>query len=253
MVKTEATAKRIRHRSVSINPAPRQTPPQILTAAEAAAVLDLRPTTLERLRWLGVGPAYKRQGGRIFYDFADVVAWSKHSRRRSSLGTLVVRTLTGALALLALFVTFNICKRPLLVWNASASVPAGLYRVVQRQPREGDLTLVRLNGRMARLAGRRGYLAASAYLLKPVVAGVGDRVCRFGTHVIVGHSLAARAQVRDRHARPMPAWQGCRTLAAGELFLLADRADSFDSRYFGPISAGQVAGIAFLLWPAHAI
>jgi hypothetical protein len=49
----------------------------------------------------------------------------------------------------------------------------------------------------------------------------------------------------------MPSWQGCRLLASGDLFLLADNQESFDSRYFGVVSASDAVGRAVPLWPPH--
>ena len=50
---------------------------------------------------------------------------------------------------------------------------------------------------------------------------------------------------RDGRGRPLPFWQGCRTLRAGELLMLnPDHADSMDGRYFGPLPASTVLGRA---------
>ena len=141
-------------------------------------------------------------------------------------------------------------KSPVLFWNASPSVPIGTYWVRRAPPRVGDLVLVRLAGTLIPAAHRRRYLPRTAYLLKPVSAAAGDRVCRIGLGVFVRGRWAALALAKDSVGRPMPAWQGCRTLQRSELFLLAPHPASFDSRYFGPISAEHVAGRAERLWPA---
>jgi conjugative transfer signal peptidase TraF len=138
---------------------------------------------------------------------------------------------------------------PFLVWNASPSVPVGLYWIDQTPPGVGDLVLTRLTGPLASLANRRGYLWRTVYVLKPVFAVAGDRVCRFGPHIFVRRRLAALARGNDSARRPMPSWHGCRTLQAGELFLLAGDPASFDSRYFGPLRTELVAGRAARLWP----
>ena len=53
------------------------------------------------------------------------------------------------------------------------------------------------------------------------------------------------ARQRDGRGRPLPVWQGCRTLHAGELLMLnPDHADSMDGRYFGPLPASTVLGRA---------
>jgi conjugative transfer signal peptidase TraF len=138
---------------------------------------------------------------------------------------------------------------PWLVWNASPSVPLGLYRINPGPVRRGDLVLIRLTPDAAELAAQRNYLPKSAYLFKFVSAVAGDQVCRLGDRIFVRGVLAARALTRDSLGRPMPSWQGCRRLASGDLFLLADNQQSFDSRYFGVVSASDVVGRAVLLWP----
>ena len=155
-----------------------------------------------------------------------------------------------AIGIALLWISAVAGKRPILVWNASASAPIGLYLVICRPPRLADHMLVRLPPRLAALAARRGYLPRGAYLLKPVVASQGDQVCRIGTLISVRGRLAARAQLHDRVGRALPTWQGCHKLQTGELFLLAVAPDSFDSRYFGAVSGH--AARALLVWEASA-
>jgi conjugative transfer signal peptidase TraF len=140
-------------------------------------------------------------------------------------------------------------KTPWLVWNASPSVPLGLYRINPGPVRRGDLVLIPLTPDAAELAAQRNYLPKSTYLIKFVSAVAGDQVCRLGDRIFVRGVLAGRALARDSLGRPMPSWQGCRQLASGDLFLLADNQQSFDSRYFGVVSARDVVGRAVLLWP----
>ena len=139
-------------------------------------------------------------------------------------------------------------ERPILIWNASPSLPVGLYRVTRTTPQLRDAVLLRLTPRVAALAARRDYLARSAYLLKPVVAAAGDRVCRLGVHIWVRGRRTARAKLRDGVGRSMPSWHGCNRLRTDELFLLAEDPDSFDSRYFGVVSGSRVVGRAVLIW-----
>ena len=156
----------------------------------------------------------------------------------------------AAMAAGALFTVASLHgKTPWLVWNASPSVPLGLYRIDPGPVRRSDLVLIRLPPDVAELAARRNYLPKSAYLIKFVLAVAGDQVCRLGDRIFVRGVLAARALTRDSLGRPMPSWQGCRRLASGDLFLLADNQQSFDSRYFGVVSASDVVGRAVPLWP----
>jgi len=157
--------------------------------------------------------------------------------------------LLGMVIALALLVAPSIGQqRPLFIWNASASVPVGLYRIDQGRHGLGDLIVLRLPPIIATLAAHRGYLPWSAYLLKPIVAVEGDRVCRFGTRVFIRRRFAAFAQRADSEGRALPVWHGCRTLKTGQVFVLADHPASFDSRYFGPLDADSIAGRAVLLW-----
>ncbi len=131
---------------------------------------------------------------------------------------------------------------PRLVWNASASVPPGLYWIAPGPVRRGDVVLIRLPPRIADIADRRGYLSKSAYLIKFIIGVTGDRVCRFEGRVFVNGAVRARAFSRDRRHRHMPVWHGCYRLASSQVFVLAEDPDSFDSRYFGPLSHQHVIG-----------
>jgi conjugative transfer signal peptidase TraF len=139
-------------------------------------------------------------------------------------------------------------EHPVLIWNASPSQPVGLYRAERLRARLGERVLVRLPPRTAAFAARRGYLARGAYLLKAIAAVAGDRVCRWGAQISVRGQRAGRAKWRDHLGRDLPVWHGCQRLKAGELFLLGIDPDSFDSRYFGPVSRDAVAVRAVLIW-----
>lgn len=136
-----------------------------------------------------------------------------------------------------------------VVYNASDSVPVGWYRIEPVEPNEpvqvGDLVLVRLPPETALFAARRGYLPTGVPLLKSVAAGPRQRVCATGTRVRVDGQVVAHALKRDRAGRPMPCWQGCRELGEREVLLLsANHAESFDGRYFGPVTLDAVLGKA---------
>jgi conjugative transfer signal peptidase TraF len=153
-------------------------------------------------------------------------------------------------AVLAAALSALVHPAPRLIWNASASVPVGLYAVrPPGAPSLGELAVVVPPDRLARfLAGHR-YLPRGVPLLKHVAALGGHRVCRIGAAVSVDGALQARALERDRHGRPLPLWQGCRTLSSGEVFLLNPSApDSLDGRYFGPLPSAAIVGKAVPIW-----
>lgn len=139
-------------------------------------------------------------------------------------------------------------ERPLLVWNASASVPVGFYIMSTRQGRIGDYVLASLSPVMRRLAERRGYKGRNAPLLKRIAAMEAQTVCRFGRLVTIRGRPFVVALDADPVGRPMPVWRGCRRLRGGQVFLLGSDPGSFDSRYFGPLHARQVIGTAIPIW-----
>src|ERR1700743_402914 len=103
-----------------------------------------------------------------------------------------------------------------------------------RQPRVGWARSAR---RPPRASRHRGPLLTAA------PAGPGDQVCAATDILTINGRPRGVIAERDRQGRALPHWRGCRTLAPGELFALADRVPhSFASRYFGPISKGPVSG-----------
>ncbi|QTC90298.1 S26 family signal peptidase [Brevundimonas goettingensis] len=152
-------------------------------------------------------------------------------------------TLAGALLMWA---PVDIPLPTLLVWNASASAPIGLYRVDPVSPaRVGDRVVTDHPPQVADLLAMRGYLPLGVPLIKTVAAVAPARVCRSGETVSIDGTPVAEAKRADRLGRPLPAWSGCRILAADEVFLLtADVADSLDGRYFGPSAKRAIRGVA---------
>lgn len=160
-----------------------------------------------------------------------------------------VLALTAASAGL-LGATVVIHPAPLLVWNASASAPIGLYLLrPQATFSRGDMALIDPPPAVARLAVERGYLPPGVPLIKRIAAVSGDTVCAIGSAISVNGKPVAEQLATDALGRPLPAWQGCRTLGDGEVFpLMAAVPDSFDGRYFGPVTASQVLGRLVALW-----
>ena len=156
---------------------------------------------------------------------------------------------TGA-ALGLLLAPAVVPSRLRLVWNVSASVPVGLYRLVPVAIlRVGDLVAVRPSPSLASFMAARRYVEAGALLVKPVVAVAGQRVCRSGAVVTLDGVAAATALVADRMRLPLPVWAGCLRLRRGEVFMLLPGVPaSFDSRYFGPVNAATIVGRAVPLW-----
>ena len=163
----------------------------------------------------------------------------------------VMATAIAASAFAAAFVAIAVANPlPRAIWNASASAPIGLYRIhPDRDPAIGALVAVAPPERLAHWLSTRGYLPEGVPLLKHVAAKAGQRTCRIGDAVSVDGRRVAIARARDGQGRPLPVWQGCRTLRSGELLLLNPaHPDSLDGRYFGPLPASAVIGCATPLW-----
>lgn len=140
-----------------------------------------------------------------------------------------------------------------VVYNPTDSVQRGWYRVGLIDSvstlRVGNIVLARLPADVSAFAGQRGYLPNGVPILKRVGAVAPQSVCVREQSVRVDGTIVATARMQDGARRPLQAWSQCRALAAGELFLLSDtNPASFDSRYFGPIAASAVLGIARPLW-----
>lgn len=139
---------------------------------------------------------------------------------------------------------------PRFIWNASASVPVGLYRVEPLGRVDvADLVAVEPPVPLADFLAERGYLARNVPLIKRVLAISGTTVCRRGTTIIAYDHAYGDARERDAAGRPLPSWQGCRRLHEGEVFLMNwDAADSFDGRYFGPLPTSSVLARVVPVW-----
>ena len=139
---------------------------------------------------------------------------------------------------------------PRYIWNASNSVPIGLYRV---QPvnrlKVTELVAVQPPDLLAAFLDLNGYLPIGVPMLKRVLALPGQTVCRNGLTIAVDGTDVGDARERDGRGRPLPSWSGCRIIAEGDVFVMNWQSeDSFDGRYFGPLPASAVIGRAVPVW-----
>jgi conjugative transfer signal peptidase TraF len=160
---------------------------------------------------------------------------------------------TEALALTLLFP-----PQPILVWNASASAPIGLYYVDSWKRFDHqtvdilvDDLVVAWPPKVARaLAADRHYLPSGVPLIKRVAAIDHDVVCADGDQITINGGWIIPRRKRDAKGRALLWWQGCHVLQEGELFLMMEEhPSSFDGRYFGVTSPKDVIGKATLIWP----
>jgi len=136
------------------------------------------------------------------------------------------------------------------VWNASESVPIGLYRL---RPISKlvitELVTVQPPELLATFLSERGYLPRGIPMIKRVLALPGQTVCRDWLTITVDNIEMGVARERDSRGRPLPVWQGCRLIAEGEVFLMNwQSAESLDGRYFGALPTTAIIGRAEPLW-----
>jgi len=160
-------------------------------------------------------------------------------------------TLLTALAA-ATAVLSSIPARPVprFLWNASESVPIGLYRL---HPAGGlavtDLVAVLPPEPLATVLADGHYLPRGIPLLKRVLALPGQTVCREELRITIDKIEMGLAREHDSRGRPLPIWQGCRVVADGEVFLMNWQwGDSFDGRYFGVLPTSAIIGRATPVW-----
>ena len=187
----------------------------------------------------------RKVGALPLLDWADAHAKAIIRRRR-----LIRRAVIIGAGCALLIDSAMAPRRPLLIWNVSASAPIGLYLV--RAPTgimPGDMVAAKLAEPYAALADQRRYLPRAVPLIKRVVATSHDVVCADDGGISVnGRWLAARPLV-DAKGRAMPSWQGCYSLYDGQVILLmGGHLDSFDGRYFGVTDPQNIIGKVTLLW-----
>ena len=139
---------------------------------------------------------------------------------------------------------------PRYIWNASNSVPIGLYRVAPAGKfTVTELVAVQPPDPLAAFLDLNDYLPSGLPMLKRIVALPGQVVCRTGLTITVDNLEMGQARERDGRNRPLPAWQGCHIIGEDEIFVMNwQSTDSLDSRYFGPLPASAVIGRALPVW-----
>ena len=144
--------------------------------------------------------------------------------------------------------------------NTSPSMPIGLYRITPITERllRGQVVIACMNDTsIAEMALERRYvgpgpcLGNTEMLLKPVAAIDGDIVSISASGITVNdvpiENTAALSH--DPAGRQMPQLPSRKYLVqAGQIWLLASKPSSFDSRYVGAFQISSVKGMATPLW-----
>ena len=155
----------------------------------------------------------------------------------------------------ATFVLSTIGVRPVpqYLWNASESVPIGLYQLRPAgRLAVTDLVAVLPPEPLATFLAEGNYLPRNVPMLKRVFALPGQMACRDHLNITVDNIRVGEAREHDSRGHPLPIWQGCHVIADGEVFLMNwQSADSFDGRYFGVLPTSAIIGKAAPLWTSE--
>jgi conjugative transfer signal peptidase TraF len=146
-------------------------------------------------------------------------------------------------AAIALMGVASVNARDWLLYSRTPSVPPGWYARSSGEIVRGALVTVRAQDVAPDYAAARSFTDAGDRFIKRIAANDGDSVCAEGDAIRINDRTVANRAVHDSQGRALPHWSGCRTLVADEVFLLGDTPDSFDSRYFGPVSADDIEGV----------
>lgn len=152
----------------------------------------------------------------------------------------------GLFATLTLGVFASLFADRQIVVNTSPSVAPGLYVKSSLPPEVGAVIDFRIpEPARAYVQSRTGRRGGDWYILKPIVAGPGDRIDTTGLALFInGREIAPMPPARDAAGRPLPVWRGARVLDADEFFVFSDRIpNSFDSRFYGPLRRAQIASV----------
>jgi len=152
---------------------------------------------------------------------------------------IILALSAGAIALLA---AGELNRRDVVLFNATPSVPTGFYARTDAPVSEAAFVTVRAANVAGDYATLRHFTDAGDRFIKRVAARAGVRVCGEGGNVTVGETIYAR-QSHDGAGRALPTWEGCHVLHDGEVFLMGDTPDSFDSRYFGIVREDAIEGV----------
>jgi len=142
--------------------------------------------------------------------------------------------------------------------NWTESMPRGIYQRMEPTLERGAWVAVCLDGAAADLARERGYVidgscaSGLAPIFKRLVGVPGDRVAVAMDGVAVNGAAVPHSELTEVDSRGRPlehTGEGEIILSEGRFFVMGmNPSRSWDSRYFGAVSANQIVAGARPLW-----
>lgn len=153
---------------------------------------------------------------------------------------------------LAVAAAMGLKPDPRILYNSTLSAPHGFYwlqPVHDARPfKAGALVVYPVPARVAALVEARHYLPLSVPLLKPVTAVAREFVCTRDHRLVVRGQALGIVRTVDSFGRPLPVVEVCGRVPAGFFYSVSRSPQSFDSRYYGPVSESTVTATATPLW-----
>jgi type IV secretory pathway protease TraF len=152
---------------------------------------------------------------------------------------IVRAAFTAACCCVPLLLAPIVGAAPLVYRNIGSSMPHGWYVRVYFGKVQPGAVVVRKDPPGFKLR----------WLMKRVEAVGGDRFCwreDLGTHTIGERVMPPPSP--EAAALNIAVWHGCRVLGRDEIVGYGQSSDSWDSRYFGPVTIDQIWGIYRPLW-----
>lgn len=147
---------------------------------------------------------------------------------------------------------------PTLVYNASPSLPVGIYRSVPKDRLEhGDVVRLTLPKSLQPVMARWGYAnhQGARYLIKQIAGLPGQTVCHRGGRIVVNSVIWGPVHRVDHLGYPLPQALpegACEQLGPAAYFVATRQGASLDSRYFGPVVRRDILQVLQPLWVARA-
>ena len=161
------------------------------------------------------------------------------------------KTIVKALLLFLLFLVL-IIRIDHLYLNLSASEPRGIYQLMPSDSNlpdcylfRGELIIMKVPVQARPYVYGRYRLPDGGLLLKNIGALPGDLVSITNGRIMINQQYYGPVYSKDSQGRPLPEFRGSFRIRPGYFLPLATAVpNSFDGRYFGPVSLRLIVGEA---------